>query len=162
MAGKKGKSGGARPGAGAPRGMRKKTIERMEQARLAEVARAAELEQQKAKAKNTKLAKEVIEEFMFVFAGMAAYYQPTAPGALVQNEHGNPNEFERWAKHAVDAAAELAKYQSPTFKAVAAFQAPTPPALPPPGQTIEGKVIRLDDPVALQASYLRMVKGARK
>lgn len=73
-----------------------------------------------------KLAKEVLEQFMHVFAGMAARVQPT----LVQDP-AHPNDpskkiitgefekFERWSGIAMEFATRLARYQSPTFTAVA-------------------------------------------
>jgi len=156
--GMKGRSGGARPGAGRKRGLSKKTIERLEQKRIAEEASRAVTELEKARAAKKKLGKEVIEEFMFLFAGMAAFYQPPPPGQTNTNE--NEEKFKTYAVLAVDAASELAKYQSPTFKAIA-ISAPLP--LPPPDpKTIEGKVIRLDDPVALGIAYRRMVTASAK
>ncbi len=157
--GASGQRGGARPGAGAPRGMRKATIERMEQARLHELARNAELEVEKAKKARTKLGKEVIEEFMFLFAGMAAFYQPTPPGAS-KNVNESEGKFVQYATLAVDAAAELAKYQSPTFKAIAVSATPPPPPAAQPGDN--AKVINLNDAAALGVAYRRMVTASAK
>jgi hypothetical protein len=77
-----------------------------------------------AQANGQKLAKEVLEDFMNLFAGMAAYYQPTTPEAPRQNNNANPETFEKWAIHAVDAARMLAPYQSPTFRSVMVAPAP--------------------------------------
>jgi uncharacterized membrane protein len=63
------------------------------------------------------LAKEVIAQFMQVFAGQAARVQPSPPG-YAKNEFGNKAEFERLAMLAVTCAKWLAPYQSPTYRAV--------------------------------------------
>ena len=67
-----------------------------------------------------KLAKEVLDEFMHLFAGMAAAYQPLPPGTIEQ-EGREPDEakFEKWARLAIQCAKELAAFQSPTFRAIA-------------------------------------------
>jgi hypothetical protein len=61
--------------------------------------------------------REVLEEFMIMFRGVAAQYQP-----LLASGERNPNfdadQFERWAVHACDTAKSLAPYQSPQLKAV--------------------------------------------
>lgn len=81
-----------------------------------------------------KLAKEVLEEFMVLFSGLAASYQPQAsvPNAPLQagdmkrwTESGHEPFFEKYADKAVLAAHHLAKYQSPTFKAIE-VHAPAP------------------------------------
>lgn len=71
-----------------------------------------------------KLGKEVIEEFMTLFMGMAAAFQPPAEA------RGNPALLEQWAKsyrqplfekyskHGLKAACELASFQSPKLAAV--------------------------------------------
>lgn len=111
---------GAKPGerrGGRVKGMPNKTT--IERALIAERTVAD------AQASGKKLAKEVLDDFMQLFAGMAAHYQPTPPSAPRQNANQNPAEFEKWALHAVDAARMLAPYQSPTFRAVVV--APAPP-----------------------------------
>jgi hypothetical protein len=65
-----------------------------------------------------KMAKEVLDEFMIVFAGMAAAYQPLPPGSQQTKPGADANLFEKWARLAVETAAKLAPYQSPTFRAI--------------------------------------------
>ncbi len=67
-----------------------------------------------------KLAKEVLDEFMHLFAGMAASHQPLPSGMPVPLGR-TPNEakFEKYARLAVQCAKDLASYQSPTFRAIA-------------------------------------------
>jgi hypothetical protein len=89
-----------------------------------EKAIIAEQVTQRAQMQGRKLAKEVLDDFMTVFTGMAARVQPTyaADGRTLIG--GDPNEFERWAVHARDTATALAKYQSPTMRAIEVRQAP--------------------------------------
>jgi len=104
-------------------------------ATLQRVARA-EQEMLDAKAAGRKLAKDVLDDFMQLFAGMAAHYQPR-PNR--QGIEPNPNQseplFEKYAKLAVEAAKHLAPYQSPTFRAIMI-------APPPDASTRRGKVTR--------------------
>jgi hypothetical protein len=94
----------------------KATIER---ALLAERAIA------EAKANAKPLAREVLDQFMQLFAGMAAHHQPMPAGQMAPPDR-NPDEtkFEKWARLAVQCAKDLAPYQSPTFRAIVV--APTP------------------------------------
>ena len=73
-----------------------------------------------------KLAKEVLDDFMNLFAGMAAVYQPLAPGHIARPGTA-PDEakFEKYARLTVETARALAPFQSPTFRAIVI--APPPP-----------------------------------
>lgn len=93
-----------------------------------EKALIAEEVTKRATMEGRKLGKEVLDEFMSVFAAMAAVNQPRPsrqPDGTVKLEGGNIEEFEKWARLAVDVAAKLTPYQSPTFRAVVI--APPPP-----------------------------------
>jgi hypothetical protein len=108
--------GGSRIGSGRPRGsLNKETIEK---AIIAERITAA------VEMRGEKLAKEYLNEFLKVFAGMAAHFQPTHPGMPVQNPNANEAKFEKWARLTIDTATQLAKYQSPQFRAVMVAPAP--------------------------------------
>jgi hypothetical protein len=61
-----------------------------------------------AKAAGKRLAKDVLEEFMHIFAETAARFR----------RRGDWDKFERWALHAVATAKDLAPYQSPKLSAV--------------------------------------------
>ena len=153
--------GGTRPGAGGPKGPRgpqKKTIEK---------ALIAEQVIKRAEMTGEKLAKEVLNEFMQLFAGMAASVQPLPPGMALPPGRAKPNErkFEKWARLAVETATALAKYQSPTFRAVA-LTAPTTPGAGT-GQAgdgaklIEGKIIVNDkDPIGASRVYRQIVAAS--
>jgi hypothetical protein len=124
MAGK----GGSIPGAGRKKGQKNKaTIERELIA-----ARQAEKRIDEAVNSGRKLGKDVLDDFMQLFAGIAASYQPVAPDVwegMTEEQKAkrtpNPVEFEKWARLAVHCATKLAPYQSPTFQAI--MIAPPPP-----------------------------------
>jgi hypothetical protein len=137
--------GGVRPGAGRPCGPSKATIEKS----LVAARAVAD-----AKAAGRKLAKEVLEDFMIVTAGMAAHFQPT-PAGSPRNPYADEAKFWKCAEAAIDCAHKLAPYQSPTLRAVTVM-APSLNERPLPRQ-YEGT----DDPVALSRIYQRMIKQVR-
>jgi uncharacterized protein (DUF1800 family) len=83
----------------------------------------AELESERAKLAKRKLAKEVLEEFMLLFGGMAVHYQPhqqTVTEVINQetgetrernaNKNADEGRFRYYATLAVDCAEKLAPY----------------------------------------------------
>lgn len=81
-----------------------------------------------------KLAKEVLDDFMHLFAGMAAAYQPLPPGMVAPaGKAQDEAKFLTYAKLAIDTAAELGPYQSPRLKAIQVHAVPTAP-IDQPGQ----------------------------
>src|ERR1700682_6553602 len=124
--------GGRQPGAGRPLGRKNQsTIEREAKARLeferlehATKAEEAVSGMVIARAAGAKLAKEVLDDFMRLFAGMASLHQPLQPGVEASpGQEPDPSKFREWATLAVDAAKALAPYQSPRFSAVMVGQA---------------------------------------
>lgn len=104
-----------------------------------------------------KLAKEVLEDFMELFAGMAAHYQPAPPGKEHLKPSGNEAQFLKYADLTVAAAAKLAPYQSPTFKAVAVSMTPGDNSNRPGDGA---KIINMPtDSKSLQRLYTQMVKS---
>ena len=105
-----------------------------------------------------KLAKEVLEEFMLLCAGMASTYQPTAPGTPP-----NPNYDEERFRYSLemtrDFAKALAPYQSPTFKALSVQQAPDVKTIE--NEKPKANVTAIDDPDALQRVYRQMITVTR-
>ncbi len=74
-------------------------------------------EQQRGKP-GRKLAREVLDDLMHTFLGMAAQHQPLPHGVVPMNgQQPDPVKFVEYAKLAGDFAAELAPFQSPKFKA---------------------------------------------
>lgn len=76
-----------------------------------------------------KLGKETLEEFMIMFGGLAAAFQP--PGQTREQLDAwaaskNAVMFEKYATLSVMAAQYLARYQSPTFRAVVIAPPPDP------------------------------------
>lgn len=112
---------GTNRGGGRPKG--KKNRGTIEKERLAaEIAAKTVMD---ARAAGKKLAKEVLEEFMFLFAGMAATYQPLPPGTIAPaGRQPDDAKFNEYAKLAVHCAQKLAPYQSPTFQAIMVAPAP--------------------------------------
>ncbi len=125
--------GGAKPGE--RRGGRKKgtpnkaTIER-ERAAALELEHQALLKQAEAEAgtakqdllvamaQGRKLMKEIAFDFAHLFAGMAAFYQPTPPGAAQPNPNENEPKFNEYARLAVQTAIAAAPFESPKLAAV--------------------------------------------
>lgn len=141
-------------GGGRARGTpNKKTIERNLQI-------ARDLAEQAGK-KTKPLAKEVLEDFMHLTAGMAAFYQPTGPG---QPSNPNMNEDKFWqaALACKEFAKALAPYQSPTFKAIVGMPSMPPPESSKPNpKQIEGNVIDLTDAATLTKIYRSRITSVR-
>ena len=143
--------GGHREGAGRPTGTRNKTT--IERALLAEKI------VERAQMTGEKLAKEYLNDFLKLFAGMAEFYQPTFPGMVQQNQNGNEAKFERWADKAMYAAKELAKYQSPQYRAIAVT---TQPGIGMPGDSarpVGGNVIDISDQTAVARTYREIMQA---
>ncbi len=113
-------NGGARKGAGRKPGIPNKV--NIERAILAEQIT------NESRKRGAKLGREVMEEFMHLFAGMAAAYQPLPPG-MTATDGRKPDEvkFLTYAKLAVDVAKDVAEYQSPKLSRIMVHQAPTAP-----------------------------------
>lgn len=108
-----------------------------------------------------ELAKEKLEKFTVICEGAAAIFRPPDGGVIPKGSIKNWKTFGEWMDRAIWCAAQLAKYQSPTFRAVAVnLEAPQPVA-PPTIDNVTGKVIDFEnDIVALQARYQRMIRSA--
>lgn len=120
----RGAAPGERRGGGRKPGQKNRaTLEREALRAREEAARKAEIDVGLAKLAGKKLAKEVLEDFMVLFAGIAGTHQPYPP-AQPQNPNYDAEKFERFARLTVDAAKELAKYQSPQFRAIVVAPAP--------------------------------------
>lgn len=102
----------------------KKTLEREAAARLAAERRAmlskafeAGSQLEAAHVEKRKLAKDVLRDFMELFAGMAAFHQPW-PKDRGKNPNEDRAEFMRFAELAVGTAKDLAPFESPRYSAV--------------------------------------------
>lgn len=147
---------GMRPGGRKKGGLNKRTIEKVEEARIAvENARGA----------GKKLAKEVLEDFMHLFARMADAHHGAALGqqTAIQPNGNKPvfepseEKFQIYAKLAVDTAKALADFQSPKFRAIMV----TAPTGDPekPMVTRDGNLLTIDDPIAAARVYARIMKA---
>jgi len=114
---------------GRQKGVRNKaTIEREKRAQIERerLEAIAKLEAEGANAvvavgatREIKLAKDVLEDFMRLYAGMAAAVQPLPAGAVAPPGHKpDPVAFREWADRAVETAKALVPYQSPRLSAV--------------------------------------------
>lgn len=140
------KNGGAKRGAGRPKGSRNAlTIEKERLA--AEIARKTVMD---ARQQGKKLAKEILREGMEHAMGLAGKYQE-------QGVAPNPAAFKEWLNFAMSCARSLAPYESPTFSAIAVV----PPAELMTSQlpANDDKVITIDDPAALQRVYKNIMGG---
>jgi hypothetical protein len=151
--------GGSKPGerrGGRQRGTpNKTTMERLLR---------AERETAVAQAEGRKLAKEVLDDFMVLFAGMAAHHQPMPRGqAAPPGRQPDEAKFEKYARLAIATAADLAPYQSPTFKAIAVM-APQIPALGGGDVlSLEHAVeMSVDDPVQVSRVYRFIMTGEQR
>lgn len=111
-----------------------------------------------AKKKRIPLAKEVLNEFMQLFAGMAAAYQPLPPSAPTPAGR-SPDEpkFLKYAVLAIDCAAKLAPYQSHTFRAISVHAADPNDKPPRPGDG--AKEINPKDAAAVARVYQQVMKA---
>jgi hypothetical protein len=111
--------GGPRPNSGRKPGPTKATLER---------AAIAERVINEAAMSGQKLAKEVLNEFMILFGGLATKFQPASSDTAVVHDWAKTPAFDKFVQFATlarDTAKDLAKYQSPTFKAIE-VHAPAP------------------------------------
>lgn len=142
----------------------KATVEREE---LERQQRALMEQRNSAAAPPPKLGKEVLEELYMVAFGYAALHQPVFDPVTMTVSRGNESKFEKWATLAAEWASRAAKYQSPTFKAIAYAEVPKIPAVPftgahdaPDGQpmNVVGLIEKMD-PQAAMATYQRLVRA---
>lgn len=106
-----------------------------------------------------KKATEVLNDLMQTSMSFAARYQGKILTTTQSNQEPKPDDLANFWK-AMECAGAFAKalapFQDPTFKAISVSMAPTAPAAPM--KQVEGKVVQLDDPVALARVYSQMVK----
>jgi hypothetical protein len=108
------KTGGRLPGT-----PNKKTIARLERENIAQKVRTEVVAASRARSEvSHKRAKEVMEEFLPVVRGIAAYYQPTFPGMGTQNPNGKESKFKEWLGVLFDLTKILAPYQDARFNAI--------------------------------------------
>ena len=110
-----------------------------------------------------KLAKDVLEDYMFAFHAIAAVYQNAIIEALrtgLQPAPSDVEKFKDWGTLVTKTAADLAKYQSPTFRAIAVTM-PQPLPKGADGNIIEGTIIKLDQ-ISISKVYRQIVAGDRK
>jgi hypothetical protein len=156
--------GGYRPGGGRPKGsLSKATTEAREKAaRLLDAARSGKAPK--------PLAKDILEDAMFIAKGATASFQRVTPEQVeearaagnlkARPQNGDIDKFGEWFDRMVYAATQLAKYQSPTFRAIF-LQQDTIAAAPAaePGKVLDLQAER--DPLGAEQTYLRLIKAPR-
>jgi hypothetical protein len=150
---------GTRFGGRAKGTMNKATRERLEAERIAEQARK---EVDDAYNRNKKLGKDMLEQYMMAFHGIAAIHQNNIAQAVSAGQEIAPADlagFKEWGKLVVDTADKLADYQSPRFKAIAVV-APPPSANGTELKRGDDNIYRLDDPVMISKVYANLIRKA--
>lgn len=158
--------GGPRFPTGRPKGSKNKaTIEREQR-----VAIEAARELADARAGRRKLPKDILEQFAVTLAGMAAYYQPVAPGQPIpQGRQPDEALFFKYAELAVYAAKSAAPFFHPTFKARHVDLPPDQTGMPGPpimgnapgdrAKKVTAEVIDIKDPKVMLRAYQKMIAG---
>lgn len=115
-----------------------------------------EVVQQQQPRSQGKKAVEILDTLMNLTMGYVARYQPK-PNADGQetNAVADAEQFKEYLGLATSCAKELAKYQSPTFKAIATQEVPPTPALPA-GNVSNMMEARTQQDAA--AAYIRLVR----
>lgn len=152
------KPGGKKTGGRTKGTPNKKTVQKLNELsdRASEIVRSKE-----------KRGIEVLNELMKTAMSFAAMEQRKLleyQGGIDMAPQQMRDRFWKAMECAGVFAKELARYQDPTFKAIAVIPPPPPPRDPAPGdgaKTIEGKAVRLDDPVAVARIYQQMVRIVR-
>lgn len=112
------------------------------------------------------LGKDVLERMMRLAEGATALHRPTPKRDVLlgakENPDGSWEKFGAWFDRTVTCAKELAKYQSPTFKAVLVSQAPGNVDQAP--VMIESRATGTDGAERLQQAsqtYLKLLRGGK-
>ena len=130
-----------------------------------ERAKLAEQVIHRASMTGEKLAKEQLADIVVAFVDMAKIANPLLGLREMPAKRPkiNKDEFERWGTLAMNAAKELAKYQSPQFRAIQVSTPGNQTEQPAGGmKQIEGNVVPLNDPVGAARLYRRIVTAGGK
>lgn len=110
-----------------------------------------------------KLGKDMLEDYMLAFHGVAAPYQQRIVEAVRAGRSPSKDDldgFKEWGLIVRDTAKALADFQSPKFKAIAVVADPTATRIPENAQS--AKVITMQrDPASLARVYNRMIQQGK-
>jgi hypothetical protein len=144
--------GGFRPGAGRKKGSKNRVIQEREAAIGSQIDRIRA---------GARTGEETLGKLMKLAEGCMALHRPTPKREILTGGQKNPDEdwdrFGQWFDRCAYVSKELAKYQSPTFKAIAVM-APAPTEEPRP--FADGNVTRIPDAEDAERVYLRMIGAA--
>lgn len=154
--------GGSKPGerrGGRQKGARNKaTIQRE-----IEAGKAAAEAIDKARSGQIELAKDVLRRLMKIAEGITSLNRPTTvreiDAGTVPNKDGDWERFGQWFDRTVYCAKELARYESPTFKAVLLQQDTPQPLAPQSNDVLDLQANR--DPAQATQTYLRLVAAPK-
>jgi hypothetical protein len=120
-----------------------------------------------------ELAKDVLRKAMIFAEGAVANYRPTMKkerdAGVKVNPDGDPVFFGAWFDRWLQAASMLARYESPTFRAIA-VHAPEAQSNAAARAILEGEILRSDDDEMAphtdgaeraSATYLQLVRGGK-
>ena len=164
---------GARPGerrGGRVKGVPNRTsIEKLEQARIAEQIAEAVGAPKRATSTvikkvlgNHKLAKDELVEVIPIIKGVVAHFQRQAMRATPEGGLeivGDLGDFKEWLKLFIDTSFKLADFQSPRFRAIVA-DVPAPAGHLTPGGP--GKFVRTGDAKAAARAYQEYIQAPRQ
>lgn len=111
-------------------------------------------------AKGTKRAVDVLREMMMLSGSLVALYQPKRNEQTGAIEVTDSQKLETYLTICARTAADLARFESPTFKAVALQEVPPAPQMPAGADVIQsiGKRSQAD----AAAVYMRLVRNDGK
>jgi hypothetical protein len=164
---------GARPGerrGGRVKGVpNRTTVEKLEQARIAEqIAKAvgaqngASSTAAKKILSSQKLAKDELAEVIPIIKSIVAHFQRQAMRATPEGGLeivGDLGDFKEWLKLFIDTSFKLADFQSPRFRAIVA-DVPAPAGHLAPGGP--GKFVRTGDAKAAARAYQEYIQAPRQ
>lgn len=110
--------------------------------------------------KGGKKAVDVLRELMLLSHTLVGMNQPRrdAAGELIVE---NADRLQQYLAIAVRASSELARFESPTFKAIAVQEVPPPPAAHADGDAKVIGSIRKRSQQDAAAVYMRLVRGGK-
>jgi hypothetical protein len=164
---------GARPGerrGGRVKGVpNRTTVEKLEQARIAEqiakevgAQNGASSTAAKKILSSQKFAKDELAEVIPIIKGIVAHFQRQAMRATPEGGLeivGDLGDFKEWLKLFIDTSFKLADFQSPKFRAIIADVPASVGNLAPGGPV---KVARLGDAAAAARAYQRYIQAPRQ
>lgn len=109
--------------------------------------------------RNSRKAIDILDTLMQLSMGLVARYQPRPDGGMETNPQADETKFQTYLPIALNSAKELAKYQSPTFKAIALQEVPAAPAAAPGDDAKVVNAIEKGSQQRASDAYVRLIRG---